>query len=85
MFNVNRCSKCGFSFALGYCEAAWRQQPGTSAYCTELAADELKAALHAVDRSRAPGNRDTLIKYFMEQCDKLTHDAMIARNREVAA
>lgn len=64
---------------------SWRQQPGTPAYCTELTADELKAALQAADRSRAPGNRDALIKEFMEQGDKLTHDAAIARNREVTA
>ncbi len=64
---------------------SWRQQPGTPAYCTELTADELKAALQAADRSQAPANRDALIKEFMEQGDKLTHDAAIARNREVTA
>lgn len=64
---------------------SWRQQPGTPAYCTELTADELKAALQAADRSRAPDDRDALIKEFMEQDDKLTHDAAIARNREVTA
>ncbi|EJZ22367.1 NAD(P)-binding domain-containing protein, partial [Rhizobium sp. Pop5] len=41
--------------------ASWRQQPGTPAYCTELATSELKEALRSADRSRAANNRDALI------------------------
>jgi predicted dinucleotide-binding enzyme len=60
---------------------SWRQQPGTPAYCTELTANELKSALRAADRSRAPKNRDDLIKEFMASDGKLTHDEIVARNR----
>jgi 8-hydroxy-5-deazaflavin:NADPH oxidoreductase len=62
---------------------SWRQQPGTPAYCTELTADELKAALNAAVRSRAPRNRDVLIEEFMAKGGTLTHEAAIRRNREV--
>ncbi|MBZ9650084.1 NAD(P)-binding domain-containing protein [Sphingobium sp. 3R8] len=60
---------------------SWRQQPGTPAYCTELAIDELKPALLAADRQRAPVNRETLIKGFMENYGKLSHDDTVAMNR----
>jgi 8-hydroxy-5-deazaflavin:NADPH oxidoreductase len=64
---------------------SWRQQPGTPAYCTELTANALESALQSADRSRAPGNREALIREFMAAGDKLTHDAVIARNRAVTA
>lgn len=64
---------------------SWRQQPGTPAYCTELKAEELKAALLAADKARAPLNRDALIGEFMSAGDELTHDAIVARNRAVTA
>ena len=64
---------------------SWRQQPGAPAYCTELPANELKSALQSADRSRAPGNRDALIKEFMAAGGKLTHDGTVARNRAVTA
>ncbi|MEK1894282.1 MAG: NAD(P)-binding domain-containing protein [Rhizobium sp.] len=60
---------------------SWRQQPGTPAYCTELAAVELEEALQSADRSRAANNRDSLIKEFMAAGASLTHDEIIARNR----
>ena len=44
---------------------SWRQQPGTPAYCTELTTNELKSALRSADRSRAPGNRDALLREFL--------------------
>ena len=44
---------------------SWRQQPGTPGYCTELTTNELKLALRSADRSRAPGNRDALLREFM--------------------
>ena len=64
---------------------SWRQQPGTPAYCTELTANELKSALQSADRSRAPGNRDALLREFMAAGGKLTHDEIVARNRAVTA
>lgn len=64
---------------------SWRQQPGTPAYCTELTTNELKSALRSTDRSRAPGNRDALLREFMAAGGKLTHDEIIARNRVVTA
>ncbi|WP_315831587.1 NADPH-dependent F420 reductase [Bradyrhizobium prioriisuperbiae] len=64
---------------------SWRQQPGTPAYCTELTANELASALQAADRSRAPGNRDALLKEFMAAGGALTHDEIVARNRSATA
>jgi predicted dinucleotide-binding enzyme len=62
---------------------SWRQQPGTPAYCTELTTNQLKSALRSTDRSRAPGNRDVLLREFMAARGKLTHDEIVARNRVV--
>jgi predicted dinucleotide-binding enzyme len=64
---------------------SWRQQPGTPAYCTELTADELVSALAAADQERAPAHRETLIKEFMADHGKLSHDDIVMRNREVTA
>ena len=64
---------------------SWRQQPGTPAYCTELAADELKAALGKANQSRSADTREILIKGFMEDGESLTHDDIVARNRAVTA
>jgi len=64
---------------------SWRQQPGTPAYCTELTTNELKSALRSADRSRAPGNRDALLREFMAAGGKLTYDEIVARNRVVTA
>ncbi|AYG64652.1 MULTISPECIES: NAD(P)-binding domain-containing protein [unclassified Rhizobium] len=60
---------------------SWRQQPGTPAYCTELATTELTAALRSADRSSAANNRDTLIEQFMTAGASLTHDETVALNR----
>ena len=60
---------------------SWRQQPGTPAYCTELSTGELQDALAAADKARAPQYREILMKGFME--DSLTHEQVVARNREV--
>jgi predicted dinucleotide-binding enzyme len=64
---------------------SWRQQPGTPAYCTELALDELAAALAAADKTRAPAQRESLIKEFMAGHGKLTHEDIVLRNRAVTA
>jgi predicted dinucleotide-binding enzyme len=62
-----------------------RQQPGTPAYCTELRANALHSALRSADQSRAPGNRDALLREFMATGGKLSHDEIVARNRTVTA
>jgi predicted dinucleotide-binding enzyme len=64
---------------------SWRQQPGTPAYCTELAAGELASALAVADKERAPANREALINEFMAGDGKLTHDDIVMRNRAVTA
>lgn len=68
----------------GNLAGSWRQQPGTPAYCTELTTAELQDALAAADKARAPQDRDTLMKGFMEG-GSLTHEQVVARNREVTA
>ena len=62
---------------------SWRQQPGTPAYCTELAAAELRAALDSAVKGRGPANRDALMNEFMAAETFPSHDAVIQRNREV--
>jgi predicted dinucleotide-binding enzyme len=69
----------------GTLAASWRQQPGTLGYCTELTLNDLKAALAAADKRRAPENREALIKEFAAAGAKLTHDEMVARNFAVTA
>lgn len=64
---------------------SWRQQPGTPAYCTELTLPELREALSSAEKSRAPKDRDALIKSFMEEKSPLSHEQIVARNREVTA
>lgn len=64
---------------------SWRQQPGTPAYCTELSLEELKPALAAADRERAPVNRETLVKGFIENYGKMSHDETVAKNRSGTA
>ncbi|WCK69071.1 NADPH-dependent F420 reductase [Agrobacterium tumefaciens] len=64
---------------------SWRQQPGTPAYCTELALPELRDALSKANQASAPKNRDVLIKSFMEETSPLSHGQIVARNREVTA
>lgn len=79
-------SQSGFdAFDAGMLSESWRQQPGTPAYCTELNAAELRAALQAADKARAPLNRDALIREFMSAGDHLTHDVIVKRNRAVTA
>jgi hypothetical protein len=69
----------------GDLSGSWRQQPGTPAYCTELTLPELRNALSAADKARAPVDRDALIKSFMEATSALDHEQIVARNREVTA
>jgi hypothetical protein len=64
---------------------SWRQQPGTPAYCTELTVDELRSALAAADKARAPEHREALIKEFIASGGTATHEDVVARNRAVTA
>ena len=73
------------AFDAGLLAESWRQQPGTPAYCTELALDELATALAAADKDRAPAKRESLIKEFMAGHGKLTHEDIVMRNRAVTA
>ncbi|MEJ5020878.1 NAD(P)-binding domain-containing protein [Ochrobactrum vermis] len=69
----------------GVLSESWRQQPGTPAYCTELAKDELIEALESADRFKAPVNREHLIEELMQSPSGRTHDEIIARNRSSTA
>ncbi|VVP23361.1 hypothetical protein PS870_03938 [Pseudomonas fluorescens] len=73
------------ALASGSLEDSWRQQPGTPAYCTELTLQELKLALKAADKSRAPQNRDALIAKFMTPGSQFTHEQIVATNRAMTA
>lgn len=66
-------------------EDSWRQQPGTPAYCTELPLPELKLALGAADKARAPQNRDALLAKFMAPGSEFTHEQIVATNRAMTA
>lgn len=69
----------------GDLSGSWRQQPGTPAYCTELTLSELRDALSSADKARAPVDRETLIKSFMEEKVPLSHQQIVARNRTFTA
>jgi predicted dinucleotide-binding enzyme len=76
----------GFAaLAAGALEDSWRQQPGTPAYCTELTLTELKLALNAADKARAPENRDALFARFMASESQFTHEQIVALNRTMTA
>ncbi|VVP47763.1 hypothetical protein PS838_05187 [Pseudomonas fluorescens] len=76
----------GFTaLAAGSLENSWRQQPGTPAYCTELKLPELKSALCAADKARAPQNRDALIAKFTAPGSQFTHEQIVAANRAMTA
>jgi hypothetical protein len=60
---------------------SWRQQPGTPAYCTELSRDALRKALAQADKEKASEQRESLIAYFFEHGESLSHDDVIAKNR----
>ncbi|MEI2384730.1 hypothetical protein [Breoghania sp. JC706] len=49
----------------------------------KLTADELKSALRSANRTRAPGNCDSVLKEATAASGKFTHDEVIARNRAV--
>ena len=64
---------------------SWRQQPITSAYCTELSAGQLRAALEAADRARAPQRREWMVKEFIALGGKVTTEDIVRLHRAAAA
>jgi predicted dinucleotide-binding enzyme len=64
---------------------SWRQQPITRAYCSELRADELRAALAAADRARAPQRREQMVKAFVALGDKITIEEIVRLHRAASA
>jgi 8-hydroxy-5-deazaflavin:NADPH oxidoreductase len=64
---------------------SWRQQPITRAYCSELTADELRAALASADRARAPQRREQMVKEFMALGDKITTEDIVRLHRAASA
>jgi predicted dinucleotide-binding enzyme len=64
---------------------SWRQQPITKAYCSELTADGLRAALAAADRARAPQLREEMVKQFMALGDKITTEDIVRLHRAASA
>jgi len=53
--------------------------------CTELKLPELKSALCAADKMRAPQNRDALLAIFMAPGGNFTHEEIVAMNRAMTA
>jgi predicted dinucleotide-binding enzyme len=64
---------------------SWRQQPGNPAYCTDLEADDLRRALSAADRSRAPQLRDLAIEKVqkMGPFESVTNEDLLNINRSL--
>lgn len=60
---------------------SWRQQPITSAYCTELAADELREALARADRARAPERRERMVREFLALGENITTQDIVRLHR----
>lgn len=64
---------------------SWRQQPGTPAYCANQTVEELRSALAAADRARAPQVRDKIMKEILALGDKLTTEDILRLNRSLSA
>lgn len=63
---------------------SWRQQPGAPAYCTELTAQDMPAALASADKNVLPERRDkamAIIGERVEAGESLTVDDLVAINR----
>lgn len=69
----------------GSLDESWRQQPGNLAYCTDLDAEALRAALAAADRVRAPKRRDEIIKALIAREAAPSHNDVVATNRAMTA
>jgi 8-hydroxy-5-deazaflavin:NADPH oxidoreductase len=62
---------------------SWRQQPGTPAYCTELNKADLKRALAAAEKGKAPAIRDFIMDRLMnmDAWPKPRYEEILAENR----
>ncbi|WP_266204998.1 NADPH-dependent F420 reductase [Pontibacter kalidii] len=69
----------------GSLSESWRQEPGTPAYCTELNAAELKQALAAAEKGKAPAVRDFVMDKLIHSKPFPSHEEMVATNRSAAA
>jgi predicted dinucleotide-binding enzyme len=64
---------------------SWRQQAVTRAYCSELTADRLRAALLEVNRARAPQLREDMVKAIVALGDRITSDDIVRLHRAACA
>ena len=64
---------------------SWRQQPITRAYCSELAADELRAALKAAERNGAPQRREDMVKALIALGDSVTTEDIVRLHKAASA
>jgi predicted dinucleotide-binding enzyme len=64
---------------------SWRQQPITRAYCAELDAGGLRAALAAADRERAPRLREEMVAAFLRLGAAITAEDVLRLHREASA
>jgi predicted dinucleotide-binding enzyme len=69
----------------GSLSQSWRQQPGNPAYCTELSAQALRAALAAADADRAGSRRDATLANLISRRPPPTHAEIVATNRAMSA
>jgi predicted dinucleotide-binding enzyme len=69
----------------GRISESWRQEPGTPAYCTDLQAAELKQALAAAEKGKAPAVRDFVMNKLMNYKTFPPHEEIVAMNRSAAA
>jgi 8-hydroxy-5-deazaflavin:NADPH oxidoreductase len=60
---------------------SWRQQPGTPAYCTELNEAELKQALAAAEKGKAPAIRDFIMDKLRSMDTWPSYEEILAGNR----
>jgi hypothetical protein len=67
----------------GPLDDSWRQQPGTPAHCTDLPADDLRRAVAAADRDRAPHLRDLAMQRVGQLGPNATSDDLIAMSRRL--
>jgi len=60
------------AFDAGTLADSWRQQPGTPCYCTDLAREQMAAALASADASRSPKRRDLAVAVMQERLGDAT-------------
>ncbi len=64
---------------------SWRQQAVTRAYCSELTADRLRAALLEADRVRAPQLREDMVKAIVALGGTITDEDIVRLHRAACA